>query len=433
MRRRRLRSESGVTLIDTLVGIGLMMIVFAGIAATFELALDIMANNKARAGAIALADERMEYIHSLSYAAIGTVGGVPSGTIAPSESVSLNGIHYTRRTIVAYEDDPKDGTGAADANGIVEDYKAVKVDLAWSARGGTRHVTLVSRISPSAGLETNPCGSPCGTLTIHVVNAAGAALPSASVAITNAGTSPTISINTFTNASGTASVIGAPAATNYHVSVTEAGYSTAQTYPATSQNTNPNPGNLTVSANQTTSATFAIDALGQKSIQLLAWIGGQSTTTMGVVSLSLQGAKTIGTGPSGLVYKYSSTLASGANGSLSVPGLEWDTYTIAVPASSGYDIASACSPQPEALAPGASQTSTLYLAAHTANSLLVDVRSSASGSLLPNAFVLISRSGFSTGTSTDPWGSRFSPALCLRQITPFQLAQRVMQLARRTT
>src|SRR3990167_8059363 len=80
-------SERGVTLIDTLVGSALMLVVFLGIAAAFQLSVDVVTNNKARAGAIALSDERMEYIRSLAYASIGTVGGVPSGAILQSETV----------------------------------------------------------------------------------------------------------------------------------------------------------------------------------------------------------------------------------------------------------------------------------------------------------------------------------------------------------
>ena len=47
----------GITLIDTLVGIGVMAIVFVGVASAFQLSVKIVTNNKARAGAIALADQ----------------------------------------------------------------------------------------------------------------------------------------------------------------------------------------------------------------------------------------------------------------------------------------------------------------------------------------------------------------------------------------
>ena len=118
----------GVTLLDTVVGTSLMLVVFMGIASTFKLSVDVVTNNKSRAGAIALANERMEYVRSLSYASIGTVGGVPAGSIPETESISLNGANYTRRTYIEYTDDPKDGLGAADSNGVFIDYKSVKVD-----------------------------------------------------------------------------------------------------------------------------------------------------------------------------------------------------------------------------------------------------------------------------------------------------------------
>src|SRR3990167_10855367 len=101
-------SESGITLIDTLFGTALMLLIFVGIAGGFKLSVDVVTNNKARAGAVALANERMEYIRSLSYNAIGTVGGIPAGTIPQTEPVSLNAVDYTRRTFVSYEDDPGD-------------------------------------------------------------------------------------------------------------------------------------------------------------------------------------------------------------------------------------------------------------------------------------------------------------------------------------
>ena len=258
--------KRGVTLLDTVVGSALMLVIFLGIAAAFELSIDVVSNNKARGGAIALANERMEYVRSLTYASVGTTGGIPAGSIAQSEIAVLNNINYTRRTVVAYADDPKDGLGASDSNAITTDYKVVKVDVAWTTRRGTRHISLVSRLQPPAGMET-ACTPPCGTLSISAVNAALAPLPGASVSIVNPSTVPAININTFTNASGTATFLGAPAASGYQIVVSRAGYSTAQTYSITAQNTDPTPGNLTVSNNQTTNGTFAIDIVSSITVQ----------------------------------------------------------------------------------------------------------------------------------------------------------------------
>ena len=72
-------ASRGVTLIDALVGTALMLLVFIGIAAVFQISLDVVTNSKIRAGAIALLNERMEYLRSLSYTQIGVEGGIPSG------------------------------------------------------------------------------------------------------------------------------------------------------------------------------------------------------------------------------------------------------------------------------------------------------------------------------------------------------------------
>ena len=128
----------GVTLIDTVVGSALMLVVFLGIFAAFQLSIDVVTNNRARAGALALMNERMEYVRSLDYASVGTVGGIPSGPIAQSEPVTLSGIPYTRRTTVQYADDPEDGENEADENGRIVDYKQVRIEMSWDSRTGER-------------------------------------------------------------------------------------------------------------------------------------------------------------------------------------------------------------------------------------------------------------------------------------------------------
>lgn len=531
-RNRGLSAQSGATLLDTLVGVALMVIVFVGISGAFRLSLEVVSNNKARAGAIALANERMEYLQSLSYDDVGTSGGIPSGTVAQNENVTLNGVPYIRHTLVRYADDPKDGSGASDSNGIIADYKEIKTDVSWSTKqGGSRTITLVGRVSPP-GLETAVSG---GTLSITVVNSSASPVVDAQVSIVNASTSPAIDITAFTNASGTISFIGAPASSRYQIVVTKSGYSTARTYTATSQNTSPTPGDLTVANNQTTSSTFAIDLLSTKTVETyhhirtatttdlfadesriatstnisvaggsaqladdeisgslqsttiepgllvswkqLSWIDsepsgssiryrvydstgtslipdvslpgnsvgfttspinlvGIATTTysglrlvaeftpgsaaspsidslsvsyeygpeqFGPLAFSMRGTKTIGTGPSGTIYKYPTTaLTTNASGSLSLSSLEWDTYLITVGSATGYDIASSCTAQPEALTAGASQTTRVYVLPYSTNSLLVDVKSS-SGEALTGATIRLQRvsSGYDKAQTSD--------------------------------
>jgi len=539
-------------LLDTVVGTALMLVIFIGITGAFQLSVDVVSNNKARSGAIALAGERMEYVRSLAYGSIGTSGGIPAGNIAQSEIVPLNAVTYTRRTVVEFADDPKDGLGAADTNGITSDYKTVKVDVAWTSRTGTRHITLVSRFEPPSGMEI-ACTPPCGTLIISSVDSASATLPNASALIVNASTSPAIHINTFTNGSGTATLIGAPAASGYAIIVTKPGYSSAQTYDVTAQNTNPNPGHLTVADGQTTIGTFAVDVLGTKTVRtwtqilsgtwsdtfaneskiatstnvevsggsaalsetegsyassgelqstvithtsLYRWktfeanhtqpaateiryrfynsagtslipdsmlpgnaagfatssvdlstvstttyssirvgtsfTSGDASTTPSIdsyaieyeygpdplpnIAFTMQGEKTIGSGASGPIFKYLQNHNSGASASLGISNLEWDVYTVSVNgAATGYDVASSCpGPQPETFVAGEVATTNLYLTAHTANSLLVNVRSAGSGALIPDATVaLVLSPSYAATSTTDSCGQAFFKGLSI--------------------
>lgn len=517
-----------------------MTLVFVGIFGAFKLSVEAVSNNKARAGAIALANERLEYIRSLSYDSIGTVGGIPSGAMEQTATTTINNVNYTRRTFVSWEDDPGDGTGGADSNGIVVDYKAAKVAVSWQSKQGTRTLTMVTRISPPNGIEVDVPG---GTMVIHAVDSTFQPIANAVVTIVNAGVNPAIDMTTYTDVAGVATVLGAPAGAGYSVSATKAGYSTAQTYGATATNTNPIPAHLGVGLYQTTAATFEIDVLSSLHIQtyevieeemwadsfanasnvesafaveisggeahlassegsyasegtvisiapsipyLFRWkeatwddtqpagteivyrlydsslnpipdselqgnsagfttspvtIASISTTTYPLlhvgatlttadasstprvqnwsvvydvgptplpdVDFSMHGEKTIGTAAGGsLVYKYDDDLATNAEGSLQLDNVEWDAYTMTIPVSTSYDIASSCPPQPVEVAPAASAVAQLYLAPHTTNSLLVDVRAS-TGVAISGATVRLYRGAYDTAVSSDVCGQSF--------------------------
>ena len=267
----KLKADSysrGMTLIDTIVGSALMLLVFLGIAAAFQLSVDVVTNNKARAGAIALSNERMEYIRSLPYNSVATLGGIPAGAIAQIETVMLNGVTYTRRTSILYADDQGDGTGLLDTNAIIVDYKVVRVDVAWSVKGSDRHITLTTRVQPPSGMEIN-CTAPCGSILVSVFNTAAEPVQNAQVRIVNTSTNPTIDVTVFTNTAGAVLFSGVPVASGYEVTATKSGYSSAQTYAAGAQNPNPNPGHLGVSQNITTSVTFTIDYVSEKTVLAL--------------------------------------------------------------------------------------------------------------------------------------------------------------------
>jgi hypothetical protein len=262
----------GMSLIDVVIGTALIVIVFFALFGLLRVSLLLSTLVKDESTATAIANNQMEYIRSLPYNSVGTVGGIPSGPVPQNATTTEDGTAYGVRTFIDYYDDPADGVGSADTNGITTDYKHIKVTVSYTIHNTLRSITLASTYAPP-GVETTLNG---GTLQINVVNAEGAPLERATVTVTNASTTPAVNLTTFSNSLGIVSLPGAATSTQYAVTVTEPGYSTAQTYARDGTNQNPNPGYFTVVQGVTTSGTFAIDQLGLLTLGTFTPIAGYS-------------------------------------------------------------------------------------------------------------------------------------------------------------
>lgn len=255
--------KRGFTLIEVLMAAALMVVMFVGIYGAVQSSLKLLHNTKVSTGAVALANERIEYIRSLSYDDIGTVGGIPDGPIPQHATTSLNQIIFHERILIQYIDSPDDGEGASDTNGILADYKQVKVEFSWADISGTSTVFLLTNVVPP-GIESTDGG---GTLTVNVFDAAVLPVSGAEVSIYNDTTTTTISTSRFTNANGVAMFAGAPAAANYHITVTKPGYSTDRTIGATTSNPNPVTPHVAVVESQVSTMNFQIDELSSLRIR----------------------------------------------------------------------------------------------------------------------------------------------------------------------
>ncbi len=258
-----LTPSRGMTLIDVLVGSALVLIIFLALMGLLRASIAVSSLAKARAGASSLSESQMEYLRGLSYDALGTIGGIPSGLVPPIQVEKLNNISYTVHTYIQYVDSPADGLGVNDTNGITTDYKVAKVSIDYQAGGMPHSAILVSNFSPPS-IETTNGG---GTLTIHVVNAVGNPIPGATVHITDTALTPAIDMSAFSNTLGMVSLPGAPVSPDYQIQVTKNGYSSAQTYTRDITNQNPTPGYLTVVKEQITTGTFAIDTLASLTLR----------------------------------------------------------------------------------------------------------------------------------------------------------------------
>lgn len=304
------RAPRALTLVEVVIGSALMLIVFLAIFGAFQLSLALIFSTKAATGATALINQKIEYIRGLNYDAVGTVGGIPSGNLPQTETQTLNGIPYTIATLVQYVDDPSDGTGSADSNGITADYKNVRVQASWAIRGTLHSSYAETQIAPK-GIETLSSG---GTLLINVFNISAAPVSGAAVRITNSTVSPAVDVTVTTGASGSVSFPGAPPGSGYHVAVSEAGYGSAQTYAVSQSNPNPNPGDVAVQNKKTTTLSLQIDPLGSLTVSTFSPAGAAafSDTFNDQTALSATSSATVSGGSLRLSGSAGSYPASGS-------------------------------------------------------------------------------------------------------------------------
>lgn len=311
-----LHRNKGFSLVEIIVAIAVFILVFGGIFGIVQMTLKMISSSKSTTSALALANERMEYIRSLSYNSVGTVGGIPDGPIPQNSTTTLNGIIFHERVLIEYIDSPDDGEGGADTNGILADYKQVKVEYSWQGIQGTSTIFLLSNMVPP-GIETTAGG---GTLIVNVFDALVQPISGASVHIYNDTTTTTIDTTRSTNASGVATFAGAPAAANYQITVTKAGFSTDQTYIATSSN--PVPVTLPVAVIESAVSTmnFQIDELSDLAIHTSEPPSfGQFTDTFDDMTLVASS--------SGIVLNSGDVELSGGAGSYVSSGMVYSTST----------------------------------------------------------------------------------------------------------
>jgi hypothetical protein len=258
-------NTKGFTLVEAIVVSAVSVIIFGALLESFKYALDLSNVSRTKLSALSVANERMEHFRSLPYDDVGTVLGIPSGTIPQNSTTTLNGIEFHERVLVEYVDDDADGLGAADTNAIVSDYKRVKLEYTWMLREEMHSIMLVSDIVPRS-VETTAGG---GTVRINVIDADSSLLQGASVRLFNNVVGP-VDVTRFTDVNGEALFSGAATGSDYQVVVTANigghQYSTTQTYVATTSNPNPIVSPFSVLEADVSTLTFQIGELSDLDI-----------------------------------------------------------------------------------------------------------------------------------------------------------------------
>ncbi len=260
-----IKNIKGISLVSILVGIAIMMSVFMVLFSSFNALLKFAERNRMRANAIMLANEQIETIRALPFDSIGTIGGLPPGDIPQNETIIFDGRSYNKRTFIQYIDDPADGTGASDT--LTADYKRIKVEMSYDYSGVTQSFSIVTTVAPKS--QESLVGA--GVLRINITDAVNDPVWMATVHIVNNLVATSVDITTFTNASGTVSFPGAWSGGGYEVYVSKSGYSSAQTYTASSTNPNPSPSPFNVPENGTMEVFFKIDLFSTLDIKTRKW------------------------------------------------------------------------------------------------------------------------------------------------------------------
>ncbi|MFC1626652.1 prepilin-type N-terminal cleavage/methylation domain-containing protein [Patescibacteria group bacterium] len=403
------RKHSGFTLIEIVVAIGVLGIFFATTALLLQQILEGIARSRIRTTAMSIAQEKMELARNLPYTDVGTVGGIPQGNIEQNEEIIINGLTFTITTTVTYIDDPYDGLAPVDI--INSDYKRIHIAISW---GGTYPslypLTLSTNISPK-GLETDLGEG--GTLQIQVFDATGIPIPNATVTVDNVAILPEIHAQYLTDTQGYIILPESPTCiTCYEINISKSGYSSDKTY-SSAEVTNPLKPHATILDGQITDVSFSIDRLSSISVRSYGSKNlGYPTITN--VTFTLKGSKIIGYDTSdNPVYKFSYTTNTGG-GSVGIPNLEWDAYSLEV---TSHDFAGSNPYIPFNISPNSATTIPIVTLPKTNASLLVIVTDPVSEPLasasvqLKNTVLAYDVSEYTASTGTADFGQTFFNSL----------------------
>ena len=399
--------RKGFSILEVIAAVFIFSIVTITIYGSFSAGLKSLAQSKHRVAATELANEKMEIIRNMPYSDIGTQGGIPSGILPQNETVWKSNQKFNVHTFIRYVDDSSDGLGQEDTNQVTTDYKEVKVEVSWPGVKPGYGVKTVSNFVPD-GVETDVGG---GSFRLNVIDGSGASLSGTAVQIVNSDNSPPTDINTYTDTYGTILLSGILAGDrNYQITVSKDGYESVATlppYPTTSFD--PTDVHASVMEGDLNTKAIIIDKLSN--LHIFARDILDYDHLFSGIHFNLKGGRVIGLvyGTTTEVTNYDQNLITGASGDVSVGGISPGKYNVTLN-EPGYTVISTDPVLPIALAPDQNLEVNLVLASNTTNSLIVTVKDSQTGSVLPNVSVrLANGSGFDVTQVTGEEGRVYFP------------------------
>ena len=373
-------------MIETLIAIGIFMIIAVAIYFSYSNILDIFSASYLNLTALSALDSELEIIRNMSYTNVGIQGGSPAGVLVAEKNITYANIPFVVKTTIRNIDDPFDGTQGGSPNDTAPaDYKLVEVEMTCPTCPRFIPARATTTVAPP-GLETV---TNKGTLIIKALDASGQPINAANVSIINNSVNPTININDVTDAGGFLKLVDtATSSAGYAVTVTKSGYSTDQTYaPGAPLNPNPLKPYATVLSQQTTQVSFVIDRVSTLNVRtqdkLCAGVGN--------VDFLQTGQKLIGTNPN--VVKYSVAHITNAGGDKAITGLDFDTYNFKNQ-DAPYEVSGFTPLTPIAVDPNGTYNLTWLMEPKVPTAIVITVKNQ-SGQLINDGKVTLTKSGFS--------------------------------------
>ncbi|MDD5489900.1 MAG: hypothetical protein PHP25_04455 [Candidatus Moranbacteria bacterium] len=379
--------KKGFSILEVVAAVFIFSVVTVTMYSSFSAGLKSVAQSKHRVAATELANEKMEIIRNLPYNQVGTEGGVPSGSLLQNETVVRSNQKFDVRTTIIYVDDPLDGVaGGSPDDTVSRDYKEARVEVTWSGIAQGHGVILVSRFVPD-GVENESGG---GTFVLNVIDSTGQGISEADAHIVNNAVTPHIDITTQTDSTGSILMAGMPASSQkYEISVSKSAYETVSTmapYPGTAYE--PTDVHGSVDEGTLNSKSIILDKVGTINI-VSEDLNGNLIPNM---HFHIQGGRILGMTkdvPQQTVYSCEQDLSTGLDSTKQLENMSPGNYVVNF-TESGYTLVGTEAPLlPFSLAPGQDLSVSLLIVNNLLNSLIVNVKNSATTEMIKGASVHI--------------------------------------------
>jgi len=384
--------QRGFTLIEVLIGLAIFTMVIGSVYVGYSSVIDIASSSQFTSAALSIMESRVEMVRNMRYEDVGTVGGVPAGTLPQTETVEIGDQDYALTITIRHVDDPFDGTVTGNPQDLSPaDYKLVQFNVTCTSGCAGADSISMTTIVAEKRLENEDRN---GNLLITVIDASGDPIPQATLHVVNSSAVPPIDLTTTTDNAGQLLLLSvATGSAAYEITASMDGYSVDSTTPPN------NPANAlkphaTVATQQLTQVTMVIDRVSTLSITAR----DNFCTPTGPMTVQLTGGKLIGELPD--VPKYDDSHDLSLNGLLTLNGLEWDTYQI-VPADAALDIVGTTASLSFTLDPDTTKAFSWTVASKSSPAILVSV--TGSGTSLDGAAVSLTSGGTTLTRYSGYW------------------------------